>query len=54
MSIFSNIGAGQLEQRTTDLPALLQSEPRPVLDLILKTIKGSGRTADQSGCPPAR
>jgi NAD(P)H dehydrogenase (quinone) len=39
VSIFSNIAAGQLEQHTTDLPALLKSEPRPVLDLILKTIQ---------------
>jgi uncharacterized protein YbjT (DUF2867 family) len=39
VSIFSNIGAAQLEQRTTDLPALLGSEPRPGLDLILKTVQ---------------
>jgi NAD(P)H dehydrogenase (quinone) len=47
VSIFSNIAAGQLEQRRTDLPALLNTEPRPVLDLILETMQA--RAAGRRG-----
>jgi NAD(P)H dehydrogenase (quinone) len=45
VSMFSNINAGLLEQRDSDLPALLEAPPRPVLDLIAGAVKASGFTA---------
>jgi NAD(P)H dehydrogenase (quinone) len=46
ISMFANINAGLLEQRDTDLPALLKAPPRPVLGLIANAVKaGNGHAA---------
>ncbi|WP_327583210.1 NAD(P)H-binding protein [Nonomuraea sp. NBC_00507] len=47
ISMFSNINAGLLEARRSDLPAFL--EPRPALDVIAATVKSSLRPR---ACPP--
>lgn len=44
ISMFSNINAGLLERRDSDLPALLEAPPRPALDLIARAVK-AGFTA---------
>jgi uncharacterized protein YbjT (DUF2867 family) len=42
VSMFSNINAGLLRPRDSDLPALLDAAPRPVLDLITSAVKAGG------------
>lgn len=42
ISLFSNASAGFLEAHDTDLTDLLVSEPRPVLDQIVKAVEAGG------------
>ncbi|GAA3120912.1 NmrA family NAD(P)-binding protein [Streptosporangium carneum] len=42
LSLFSNANAGLLEARDTDLTTLLSAKPRPVHDLIVKTVEAGG------------
>jgi uncharacterized protein YbjT (DUF2867 family) len=42
ISLFSNVNAGLLEARDTDLTALLPTAPRPVLDLIAEAVRTGG------------
>ncbi|MBC6459378.1 NmrA family NAD(P)-binding protein [Actinomadura sp. HBU206391] len=39
ISMFANLNAGLLEQRDSDLPALLDGPPRPVLDLVADAVR---------------
>jgi NAD(P)H dehydrogenase (quinone) len=45
LSTFSNINAGLLRPRNNDLPALLDTAARPVLDLIVNAVRAGGLTA---------
>ncbi|GAA1284192.1 SDR family oxidoreductase [Pseudonocardia aurantiaca] len=38
ISMFANLGAGLLDRRDSDLPALLDIEPRPVRDLLAEAV----------------
>jgi NAD(P)H dehydrogenase (quinone) len=38
ISMFANLGAGLLDRRDSDLPALLDAEPRPVRDLLAEAL----------------
>ncbi|MEU0566234.1 hypothetical protein ABZ297_12675 [Nonomuraea sp. NPDC005983] len=42
LSLFSNLMAGYLVTRGTDLTTLLQAEPRPVRDQIAEVVKAGG------------
>ncbi|MFD0683848.1 NAD(P)H-binding protein [Actinomadura fibrosa] len=42
LSLFSNIGAGRLQARATDLNDLLEKEPRPVRDLFVRAVEAGG------------
>ena len=48
VSMFSNINAGLLEQRNTDLPALLDAAPRPVQALIASVAGPPHSSADRT------
>src|SRR3981081_3516707 len=44
VSMFSNINAGLLERQDSDLPALLEAPPRPVLGMIARVVKAGSFT----------
>lgn len=42
ISLFSNINAGRMEARRTDLTAFLPTTPRPVRDLVINAVRAGG------------